>query len=102
MVLDIGQQDGPKPKCYFTHAPLPSYIDNAHPPTKKEPFRTTLDQQYSHNVRRLAVPTSNIIATRLTRPNSSLCSSPPRQPSKRYRTKSHPPVTAPSAMLESS
>lgn len=53
MVLDVGQQDGPKPKCYFTHAPLPSYIDNAHPPTKKEPFRTVLDQQYSHNVRRM-------------------------------------------------
>lgn len=52
MVLDIGQQDGPKPKCYFTQAPLPNYIDNAHPPTKKEPFRTILDQQYSHTVRK--------------------------------------------------
>lgn len=50
MVLDIGQQDGPKPKCHFTPAPLPSYIDNARPPTKKEPFRTVLDQQYSHSV----------------------------------------------------
>ena len=50
MVLEIGLQDGSKPKCYFTHASLSSYIDNAHPPTKKEPFRTVLDQQYSHSV----------------------------------------------------
>ncbi|KAM0702660.1 hypothetical protein Q7P35_010091 [Cladosporium inversicolor] len=58
MVLGIGQQDGPKPKCYFTQAPLPSYIDNAHPPTKKEPFRTVLDQQYSHNIS-LLLPASS-------------------------------------------
>jgi ribonuclease P/MRP protein subunit RPP40 len=50
MVLGMGQREGPKPKCYFTHAALPSYIDNAHPPTKKEPFKTVLDQQFNHNV----------------------------------------------------
>jgi ribonuclease P/MRP protein subunit RPP40 len=53
MVLGMGQQEGPKPKCYFTQFALPSYIDNAHPPTKKEPFRTVLDQQFNHNVRLL-------------------------------------------------
>ncbi|KAM0723132.1 hypothetical protein Q7P37_001332 [Cladosporium fusiforme] len=58
MVLDIGQQDGPKPKCYFTHATLPTYIDNANPPTKKEPFRTTLEQQFSHTLT-LLLPSSS-------------------------------------------
>ena len=52
MVLDIGQQEGPKPKCHFTHATSPSHVDNAHPPTKKEPFRTVLSQPYSHTVSR--------------------------------------------------
>lgn len=51
MVLGIGEQDGPKPKCYFTHATLPTYIDNANPPAKKEPFKSTLSQQYNHTVR---------------------------------------------------
>jgi hypothetical protein len=50
MVLGMGQQEGPKPKCYFAHATLPSYTDNAHPPTKKEPSKTVLDQQFNHNV----------------------------------------------------
>lgn len=50
MVLGIGEQDGPRPKCYFTHATLPTYIDNANPPTKKEPFKTALGQQYNHTV----------------------------------------------------
>ena len=50
MVFDIGQREGAQPKCYFTHATLPSHIDGAHPPTKKEPFRTVLDQPYSHTV----------------------------------------------------
>lgn len=55
MVLDIGLQDGPKPKCYFAQAALPSYIDNAHPPTKNEPFKTVLDQQYNHTVRQTGI-----------------------------------------------
>jgi len=51
MVLDLGRDQGPRPKCFFRHAGLPSYIDNAQPPTKKEPFRTVLEHNPCHTVR---------------------------------------------------
>lgn len=50
MVLELGRDEGPRPKCFFHHATLPSYIDNAQPPTKKEPFRTVLEHQPCHTV----------------------------------------------------
>ncbi|OQO12102.1 hypothetical protein B0A48_02741 [Cryoendolithus antarcticus] len=50
MVLDIGKDSGPSPKCYVHHANLPNYIDNAHPPTKKDPFRTVLEQPVGHTL----------------------------------------------------
>nr|OQO17727.1 hypothetical protein B0A51_12881 [Rachicladosporium sp. CCFEE 5018]OQO27606.1 hypothetical protein B0A51_03595 [Rachicladosporium sp. CCFEE 5018] len=50
MVLDIGKDSSPSPKCYVHHADLPNYIDNAHPPTKKDPFRTVLEQPFVHTL----------------------------------------------------
>ncbi|KAF2717749.1 hypothetical protein K431DRAFT_232368 [Polychaeton citri CBS 116435] len=48
MVLGIGSDDGPKPKCFFHNSQLPSFINHEQPPTKKRPFSIILDQAFSH------------------------------------------------------
>jgi len=50
-MLDITSHNGPKPKCYFTHAVLSNFIDYDLPPTKKRPFTTIAAQTTSHTVR---------------------------------------------------
>jgi hypothetical protein len=50
MVLGIGKDEGEIPKCYFYHGHLPNYIDSTAPSTKKEPFRTAVEQRFSHTV----------------------------------------------------
>ncbi|KAK1094389.1 hypothetical protein LTR48_000378 [Friedmanniomyces endolithicus] len=49
-MLDITSHNGPKPKCYFTHAVLSNFIDYDLPPTKKRPFTTIAAQTTSHTV----------------------------------------------------
>lgn len=49
-MLDIGKGDGPKPRCDFTVSQLSNYIDHERPPTKKRPFNTILEQNYSHTL----------------------------------------------------
>ncbi|KAI6862819.1 hypothetical protein KC343_g12414 [Hortaea werneckii] len=50
MVLDIGDQGGPRPKCHFTQATLPTFVDHEQPPTKQKPFSTVLGQVYNHTL----------------------------------------------------
>ncbi|KAK0267945.1 hypothetical protein LTR35_015877 [Friedmanniomyces endolithicus] len=49
-MLDITSHNGPKPKCYFTHAVLSNFIDYDQPPTKKRPFTTIAAHTASHTV----------------------------------------------------
>ncbi|KAF2264476.1 hypothetical protein CC78DRAFT_494908 [Lojkania enalia] len=49
-MIDIRKNDGPYPKCYFTHSLLPGYIDPQNPSTKKKPFSTFLAQHFSHTL----------------------------------------------------
>ncbi|TKA80318.1 hypothetical protein B0A55_02200 [Friedmanniomyces simplex] len=49
-MLDIASHNGPKPKCYFIHAALSSFVDYDHPPAKKRPFSTFAAQTTSHTV----------------------------------------------------
>ncbi|TKA41653.1 hypothetical protein B0A54_06541 [Friedmanniomyces endolithicus] len=49
-MLDISSHNGPKPRCYFTHAVLSNFIDYDLPPTKKRPFTTIAAQTTSHTV----------------------------------------------------
>lgn len=49
-MLEIGSADKPRPKCYFTQASLPTFVDHEQPPTKKLPFSTVIRQKYNHTV----------------------------------------------------
>jgi ribonuclease P/MRP protein subunit RPP40 len=49
-MIDIHKEEGPDPKCYFTHSLLPSYIDPQNVSTKKKPFSTFNAQPFSHTV----------------------------------------------------
>ena len=48
--MDVGGGDRVKPKCYFTQATLPAFVDHGQPPMKKKPFSTVSKQTYSHTV----------------------------------------------------
>ncbi|KAF2189543.1 hypothetical protein K469DRAFT_561972 [Zopfia rhizophila CBS 207.26] len=51
-MFEFSKNDGPHPKCYFTHSLLPNYID-PNPnniSTKKKPFSTFNSQRFSHTV----------------------------------------------------
>lgn len=50
-MLDIHRVDGvPRPKIYFSHSTLPSYIDPQNVSTKKKPFTAINKQKYSHTM----------------------------------------------------
>jgi len=49
-MLDIGKDQGPDAKCYFTHTLLPQYVDDKQPPTKRKPFATILGHSFVHTV----------------------------------------------------
>ncbi|KAF4549582.1 Hypothetical protein D9617_21g098030 [Elsinoe fawcettii] len=49
-MLGIGEASGPAPKCFFTHAFLPQTIDEKHPPTKRKPFSSILENPHNHTV----------------------------------------------------
>lgn len=49
-MLDIGKNEGPKPHCLVTSTKLSNFIDHTRPPTKKKPFSTIQNQEYSHTL----------------------------------------------------
>ncbi|KAK5123089.1 hypothetical protein LTR85_003286 [Meristemomyces frigidus] len=48
--MESGKNDRVKPKCYFTQATLPGFVDHRQPPTKKKPFSTALSQNFNHTL----------------------------------------------------
>lgn len=58
MVLDMGKDSGLTPSCYIHHTSLPNYIDNANPPTKKNPFRTISEKPFTCTLD-LSIPSTN-------------------------------------------
>lgn len=49
-MLDITTRDGPKPKCYFADAQLPTFVNHEQPPLNKRPFSTIGSQALNHTV----------------------------------------------------
>lgn len=49
-MFGFSDNDGLKPKCYFTCSVLPAFIDHDQLPNKKRPFSTILDQRFTHSV----------------------------------------------------
>ncbi|KAK3672481.1 hypothetical protein LTR78_007531 [Recurvomyces mirabilis] len=52
-------RDGPKPKCFFTQANLPTFVDHDHPPIKKQPLATVVKQNFTHTLD-LIVPDTHL------------------------------------------
>ncbi|KAK5137372.1 hypothetical protein LTR08_008950 [Meristemomyces frigidus] len=48
--MDVCGGDRVKPKCYFTQATLPTFVDHGQPPMKKKPFSTVAKQSFSHTL----------------------------------------------------
>jgi len=59
-MLPLAKNDTPTEKCLFTHGPLPAYIDETQPPTKRKPFSSLLAPKWYHSVRRALVPFSRV------------------------------------------
>ncbi|KAF2765042.1 hypothetical protein EJ03DRAFT_280822 [Teratosphaeria nubilosa] len=49
-MLDITHGAGPKPKCYFTQADLPTFVNHEQPSIKKPPFSIASRQACSHTL----------------------------------------------------
>nr|POE71356.1 hypothetical protein CFP56_62451 [Quercus suber] len=49
-MLDFNKHPGPVPKCFFTVASSPNFLNPNEPPTKKKPFTTVSNQKFSHEV----------------------------------------------------
>ncbi|KAH9844608.1 Ribonuclease P 40kDa (Rpp40) subunit [Teratosphaeria destructans] len=49
-MLDITHGAGPKPKCYFTQADLPTFVNHEQPSIKKPPFSVASRQACSHTL----------------------------------------------------
>ncbi|PNS19821.1 hypothetical protein CAC42_7788 [Sphaceloma murrayae] len=49
-MLDIAKDQGPGPKCFFTHVHLSHTIDEKQPPTKKKPFSNFAETHFNHTI----------------------------------------------------
>ena len=49
-MLNLNNNGGPRPKCYFTSSTLPGFINHEQPSVKKRPFCTIQQQTFSHSV----------------------------------------------------
>ena len=49
-MFNSSEKDLPSSKCYVTHGSLPLFVDPKHPPIKRKPFSTILNQPFNHKV----------------------------------------------------
>ncbi|KAL8728695.1 MAG: hypothetical protein Q9181_005254 [Wetmoreana brouardii] len=48
-MFDMLRNEGTTPKLYASQGELPNNIDDKHPPSKKKPFSTILNQPFTHS-----------------------------------------------------
>lgn len=57
-MLGTGDQNGPWPKCFFTHSVLPAFVDHDQPSRKKKPFSTIHEHAFTNTA---SLPLSSVI-----------------------------------------